>query len=122
MPTFVLVIVLLLHSTAFCDNNSDKTDSRSSAPRIRRNIMSNLATHENVIKVTCFLIGLLVGAWRILVIGRRQGEIMYATSNICYNGYNFMCPTVDPVYHQVAFMKHFRLPYYSIIVSNSFLY
>jgi hypothetical protein len=121
MPTFVLVIVLLLQSSAFWDNNSIKMDSRSSAPRIRRNIMSNSATHENVITVTCFLIGLLVGAWRILVIGRKQGEIMYATSNICYNGY-FMCPTVNPVYQQVEFMKQFRLPYYSIIVSNSFLY
>jgi hypothetical protein len=120
MPNFVLVIVLLLHSSAFWDNNSNKMDSRSSAPRIRRNIMSNSATHENVITVTCFLIGLLVGAWRILVIGRKQGEIMYATSNICYNRYNFMCPTVNPVYQQVAFMKQFRLPYYSIIVSNSF--
>jgi hypothetical protein len=120
MPTFVLVIVLLLHSSAFWDNNSNKTDSRSSAPRIRRNIMSNSATHENVITVTCFLIGLLVGAWRILVIGRKQGEIMYATLNICYNGYNFMWPTVNPVYQQVAFMKQFRLPYYRIIVSNSF--
>jgi hypothetical protein len=86
--------------------------------------MSNSATHENVITVTCFLIGLLVGAWRILVIGRiKQGEIMYATSNICYNRYNFMCPTVHPVYQQAAFMKQFRFPYYSIIVSNSlFLY
>jgi hypothetical protein len=73
--------------------------------------MSNSATHENVITVTCFLIGLLVGAWRILVIGRKQEDIMYATSNICYNRYNFMCPTVNPVYQQVAFMKQFRLPY-----------
>jgi hypothetical protein len=72
-----------------------------------------------MITVTCFL-GILVGAWRTLVIGRKQGEIMYATSNICYNGYNFMCPTVNPVYQQVAFMKQFRLPYYSIIVSSSF--
>jgi hypothetical protein len=119
MPTFVLVIVLLLHSSAFWDNNANKTDSRSSAPRIRRNIRSNSATHENVITVTCFLIGLLVGAWRILVIGRKQGEIMYSTLNIYYNGYNFMCPTVNLVYQQVAFMKQFRLPYYSIIVSNS---
>ena len=98
MPIFVLVIVLLLHSSAFWDNNSNNTDSRSSAPRIRRNIVSNSATHENVITVTCFFIGLLVGAWWILVIGRKQGDIMYATLNICYNGYNFMCPTVDPVY------------------------
>jgi hypothetical protein len=120
MPIFVLVISLLLHSSAFWDNNSNKTDSRSSAPRIRRNIMSNSATHENVITVTCFLIGLLVGAWRILLIGRKQGDIMYATSNICCNRYNFMCPTVNPVFQQVAFMKQFRLPYYSIIVSNSF--
>jgi hypothetical protein len=84
--------------------------------------MSNSAKHENVITVTCFLRGLLVGAWRILLIGRKQGDIMYATLNICYNGYNFMCPTVNPVYQQVAFMKQFRLPYYSLIVSNSFLY
>jgi hypothetical protein len=80
--------------------------------------MSNSATHENVITVTCFLIDLLVGAWRILVIGRKQEDIMYTTSNICYNGYNFMCPAENPVYQQVAFMKQFRLAYYSIIVSN----
>jgi hypothetical protein len=79
--------------------------------------MSNSATHENVITVTC-----LIGACRILVIGTKQGEIMYATLNICYNGYNIMCPTVNPVYQQVAFMKQSRLPYYSIIVSSSFLY
>jgi hypothetical protein len=52
-------------------------DSRSSAPRIRRNIMSNSATHENVITVICFLIGLLVGAWGILVIGRKQGRLFH---------------------------------------------
>ena len=72
--------------------------------------MSNSAKHENVITVTCFLIGLLVGAWRILVTGRRQGEIMHSTLNIYYNGYNFMCPTVNLVYQQVAFKKQFRLP------------
>jgi hypothetical protein len=86
MSIFVLVIVLLLHSSAFWDKNSYKTDS-SSAPRIRRNIMSNSVTHENLITVTCFLIGQLVGAWRILVIGRKQGDIMYATLNVWYNGY-----------------------------------
>jgi hypothetical protein len=44
---------------------------------------------------------------------------MYSTLNIYDNGYNFMCPTVNLVYQQIAFMKQFRLPYYSIIVSNS---
>jgi hypothetical protein len=47
---------------------------------------------------------------------KKAGDIMYATLNICDNGYNFMCPTLNPVYQQVAFMKQFRLPYYRIIV------
>jgi hypothetical protein len=122
MPTFVLVIVFLLHSSAFWDSNTNKTDSRSSAPRIRQNIRSNSPTHENVITVTCFLIGLLVGAWRILIIGRKQGEInkiMYSTLNIYDYGYNFICALLyNVVYQQIAFMKQFRLPYYSIIGSN----
>jgi hypothetical protein len=53
----------------------------------------------NVITVTCFL--KLDGAWRILVIRRNQGEIMYSAINIYGNGYNFMCLySVNLVYQQ----------------------
>jgi hypothetical protein len=82
MPFFVLVIVLLLHSSAFWDNNSNKTDSRSSAPRIRRNIMSNSATHENVITVTCFLIGYYVMNFNTL--NRRSDTQDIYNVVICY--------------------------------------
>jgi hypothetical protein len=71
---------------------------------------SNSSTHDYVITVTCFLIGLLVGAWRILVIGRNQGEIMYSTLNTYDNGYDFMCPYWKPGLSAISIYETIQAP------------